>query len=72
MIRKQKKGGPETAHLKFAGFKCLLAVKNTKTLRCDCPSFVAQWTVSFDTRTCFQSGQGLIPVTGKILLVILF
>ena len=53
MIGKTKEGRPETANLKLAGFKCLLAVKNTKTLRREGPSFVAQWTVSLDTRTCF-------------------
>ena len=30
MIAKTKEGRPETANLKFAGFKCLLAVKNIK------------------------------------------
>ena len=65
MIGKTKEGRPETANLKLAGFKCLLAVKNTKTLRCECPSFVAQWTVSIETKTCFHFGQGSIPVTGN-------
>ena len=62
MIGKTKEGRPETANLIFAGFKCQLAVKNTKTL---CSSFVAQWTVSFGTKACFHFGQGSIPVTGN-------